>query len=57
MFIFKYKVRNWLKDAEDEHNKKSSRLEEVQRVDHQKNLQDHLDEVKLQAQGHQRLIL
>ena len=57
VFIFKYKVRNWLKDAEDEHNKKSSCLEEVQRVDHQKNLQDYLDEVKLQAQGHQRLIL
>ena len=34
-----------------------SQLEEVQRVDHQKNLRDHQDQGKLQAQDHQRLIL
>ena len=34
-----------------------SHLEEVQRVDHQKNLQDYQDQAKLQAQDHQRLIL
>ena len=34
-----------------------SQLEEVQRVDHQKNLRDHQDQAKLQAQDHQRLII
>ena len=32
-------------------------VEEVQRVKHQKNLQDHQDQAKLQAQDHRRLIL
>ena len=34
-----------------------SHVEEVQRIDHQRNLRDHQDEAKLQAQDHQRPIL
>ena len=49
MFIFRHK--NWLKDAEDEINQ--SHLEEVQREDHQKNLQDYQDQTILQAQHNQ----
>ena len=46
VFIFKHKVPNWLKDTKDM-IRNQSHLEEVQRVDLQKNLQDHQDQAKL----------
>ena len=56
VFIFKHKVRKWLKDAEDM-IRNQSHLEEVQKVDYQKYIRDHEDQAQLQAEDHQRLIL
>ena len=56
VFIFKHKVRKWLKDAEDMIRNQSN-LVEVQKVDYQKYIRDHEDQAQLQAEDHQKLIL
>ena len=57
VFIFKHKVRNWLKDDEDEYDQKSKSSGRISKGRSSKECIDHQDQAKLQAQDHQRLIL